>query len=514
MRNLTISKTIPLLLFLSFFLCGCSIHGLTNSNVGSSSLEVGEKPKTIRDINTSNGDFSMPSIGESHLLVIPVMLTDFASNATEANRKNIEKAFSGSSDETSWESVASFYEKSSYGKFHLSVTVSNWFDCGYSSSEIASFTDKSSSLFDPTWRIAQESMEWYKSTYQTNGQELDADKDGLIDGLFLVYSAPNYKKKPSLNHDVYWAYTYSLYDSKERNIKSPTPYRYSWASYDFVYAGYGSSGVDAHTYIHEAGHLLGLGDYYVSKTDDSIKANYSPVGGVDMMDANIIDHNSFSKLALGWIEPTVCLSSGAFSLKPYESSGDCLLIPTDSGWNGTPFDEYMLLEFYTPDGLNEKDSLSAYPGNFHKVKGFSTKGIRIFHVDARMTAISISASAHYVNSVSQSSNISTFLAHNNSSAYNLLNPEYRLIQLMDKAGKRNFDMDNDRKSSNASVSSMAYADSSCLFTEGDSFSLLDYKDSFPNYRYHSKIEMNNHSTFSKKVTITSLDQENATISVS
>lgn len=514
MRNKNASRNIPLLVFLSLFLCGCSIHGLTSSSEWSPDLEEGKKPATIREINTSNGDFTMPSIGEAHLLVIPVMLTDFANNATEENQKNLEKAFFGDSDETGWESVASFYEKSSYGKLHITGIVSDWFDCGYSSNEVASLTDKSSSLFDPTWRIAEESVKWYKETYKTDCQEFDADKDGLIDGLFLVYSAPNYKKKPSLNHNVFWAYTYSLYDSKDIHVERPIPYRYSWASYDFAYAGYGENSVDAHTYIHEIGHILGLGDYYVSKTDISNRANYSPMGGIDMMDANIIDHNSFSKMSLGWVEPAVCFTTGTFSLKPYETSGDCLIIPTDSGWNGTPFDEYMLLEFYTPEGLNEKDSRSTYSGNSHKIKGFSASGIRIFHVDARMAALSFSSQIHYVNRVNQSSNVSTFLAHSNSSAYNLMNPEFRLIQLMDKAGKRNFDMDHDRKDSNPSIFSLAYADNSCLFDYGDSFSFSAFKDSFPNYRYHAKEEMNNHSPFSKTITISSLNSESATITIS
>ncbi len=504
---------ITLLPFFVALLCGCSLHQIVSSSSEESSSIEGEKsvPVTIRDVGLASGDHYLPSIGEAKLLVIPVTLTDFAFNATEENRESIEKAFFGSSEETSWESVSSFYEKSSYGKSHLSGEVSSWFPCGYSSSEVASFTDDSSPDFDPTWKIAKEAVEWYKKTYETDCKDLDSDDDGFIDGLCLIYSAPNYKKKSTLSKSLYWGFTYSLYDTDEGDIESPLPYRYMWASYDFAYAGYGNDGVDAHTYIHETGHLYGLTDYYVSSVNKNTERNYSPMGGVDMMDCNIIDHNVFSKMLLGWCSPQIAHSSGSFSLKPYEEGGDCLLVPTDKGWNSAIFDEYMLIEFYTPTGLNEKDSDSPYPGNARRVQGYSKPGIRIYHVDARLAALANSTNPFYTDYIYQNSNVSTYLAHNNSSGYNIIDPEYRLIQLMDCTEKRNFDMDYNRKDSSSKFALKAYADDSSLFYEGDAFSFSAYKTSFPNVRYRNKASMNNGYTFSKTIEIASLSNDFASI---
>ncbi len=445
--------------------------------------------------------------------MIPVTLSDYASNATEENKSNIEKTFFGSDRETGWESVASFYEKSSYGKSHLSGTVSSWFPCGYSSSEVASFADKSSPNFDPTWKIAEEAVDWYKETYETDCKDFDYDGDGFIDGLCLIYSAPDYKKQTSLDKSLYWAFTYSLYDTDEGNALSPVPFRYMWASYDFMYAGYGTEKVDAHTYIHETGHLYGLGDYYVSSVNKDIEKNYSPLGGVDMMDCNIIDHNVFSKMLLGWSTPQVARSGGSFSLKPYEENGDCLIVPTDRGWDSTIFDEYMLIEFYTPTYLNESDSVSPYPGNARRVKGFGEPGIRIYHIDARLAAISNDSNPFYTDYIYQSSNIATYLAHNNSSGYNILNPEYRLIQLMDHTEKRNFDMDYNRKDSSSKLALKAYADDTSLFYEGDSFSFSSYKLSFAEYRYNGKATMNNGYVFSKKIEVPYLSDNFASIAI-
>ncbi len=515
MRGKGLYKKIMLFPLFVFLLSSCSLHWITDSTSESSSSIEGEKsfPATIRDIGLSSGDHYLPSIGEAKLLVIPVTLTDYASNATEENRNNLEKAFFGSSEETGWESVASFYEKSSYGKSHLSGSVSSWFPCGYSTSEIASLGDKSSPDFDPTWKIAEEAVDWYKDTYKTDCRDFDYDGDGFIDGLCLIYSAPDYKKNASLDKSLYWAFTYSLYETDEGDSSSPLPFRYMWASFDFLYAGYGSGSVDAHTYIHETGHLYGLSDYYVSSVKESTPKNYSPLGGVDMMDCNIIDHNAFSKMMLGWITPQVAHSGGSFSLNPYENGGDCLIIPTDKGWNNTIFDEYMLVEFYTPTFLNEKDSLSAYPGNARRVKGFGKAGIRIYHIDARLAALSSSSSPFYTDYVYNSSNVSTYLAHNSSSGYNILDPEYRLIQLMDCTEKRNFDMDYNRKDASSKLALKAYADDTSLFYQGDSFSFSSYKESFPNYRYRAQAKMNNGYEFSRSIEIASLSDDFASITI-
>ena len=95
-----------------------------------------------------------------------------------------------------------------------------------------------------------------------------------------------------------------------------------------------------------------------------------------MMDFNIIDHNAYSKYALGWIKPYVVTGATTITLKPSATSGQAILLPTSTnGWNGSAFDEYMLLEFYTPTLLNKKDSDSAYPDN--EQRGFTVNGIRM-----------------------------------------------------------------------------------------------------------------------------------------
>ena len=102
-----------------------------------------------------------------------------------------------------------------------------------------------------------------------------------------------------------------------------------------------------------------------------------------MMDATYGDHGPISKILLGWITPLVVTGSATVDLTPYAEAGETLLLIDE--WNGTIFDEYLLLIFYTPEGLNEKDALY----------WFTTPGIVIYHVDARIGNGYLEDSAYY-----------------------------------------------------------------------------------------------------------------------
>ncbi len=137
--------------------------------------------------------------------------------------------------------------------------------------------------------------------------------------------------------------------------------------------------VDAHTYIHEFGHMLGLSDYY-DPSSDSESPISSPLGRMDMMDCSLGEHNAFSKMALGWTRPYVPSGETTIRLRPYSGNGDCILLPL-TDYNGTPFDEYLLLEYYTPSYLNRADAkLRSDPA----MSLMKESGLRAYHVDGRL----------------------------------------------------------------------------------------------------------------------------------
>lgn len=477
---------------------------------------------TIEDVKNTTYELPLPSSGTQRILVIPVKFTDYPGVATDKTRNDIYKTFFGSPSETGWESLASYYHKSSFKQLTIEGVVSEWYNCGLSTSELTALKNSShDSQYDASWDVLEGAISWYKSTYNTKGIEFDNNHDGFIDGVWLVYGAPNYSNQTRLDPDLFWAYTYFdssvfeniRYQSDLDKLKqNPVGYHYCWASYDHMYEGYGSNKVDAHTYIHETGHLMGLPDYYVAGSADDYTTNYGPMGWVDMMDANVIDHNAFSKMNFGWLNPYVLQGPGTVTLHPSASTGECLIIPTSNGWKNTVFDEYMLLEFYTPTELNASDSQSAY---INGIRGFTTPGIRIYHVDARMVDLDASFDpTRYVTTFNGDTQ-RVDLANSNSSAYNFVkgsvgNHEHRLIQMMDCTQKRNFDVAYDLERGKKVP---CVADNSSLFTQGKSFDFATYRSCFPRAYFHDSDQMNNGGTFDYRVTVTSITSSAATLTI-
>ena len=555
MKKNTLLKIVgfPLFGLLLAGLSGCSITiwGLTKTNTSNSGLVSTSKDGstygatslsytasgtnykaqatsfTQSDVELNSTGYMMPSTGKVNVLVIPVIVDDFSTNATEGVRNDISKAFFGDPSDTSWESLASYYYKSSYGQLLLNGVVAPWYESGYTSKELSALTyggtnSSIKSSYEPTWTILEDAVAWYEKNYSTDLSEFDSNSDGVIDAVWMVYSAPDYGNDNSLDSTDFWAYTYSdldpYYDAIENGgkVSSRIPFRYSWASYDFLYEGYGTSGVDAHTYIHETGHLMGLDDYYVSSTATNYTTNYGPMGRIDMMDFNVIDHDAYSKFALGWIKPYVVSGATTITLEPSATTGQAILIPTSGGKPTSAFDEYMLLEYYTPTQLNQSDSAKAYSNG---AQGFTENGVRIYHVDARLAEMSSSGFSKYWDSSSNPATTSmastsyVMMAHSNSSSYNAnvgTNVAFRLIQEMDATQKRNFDTQYDLYTSSKTgkeYKAPCAADNSSLFQEGDVFSFANYSASFP------LSTMNNGKRFDYQVSFSSLSDSSITVTI-
>ena len=430
------------------------------------------------DVSRAGEMDSVPAIGDVNLLVIPVIIDGYRSAATSKTRSDIQKVMFGETNDTSWESVASFYQKSSYGKLNLSGSVTNWFDSGYSSSDMISLENRN---IDSVSILMEDAIEWVRNTQpQIDLKDYDNDSDGHIDAVWMIYSAPS-----DLN-DVFWAYVYWNYrNQNNKNTANPTPFAYAWASFDFMYEGYGTSGIDGHTFIHETGHLLGLDDYY------DYDGKTSPMGVIDMMDNNIIDHNGFSKFALGWTNPYIVTGDADIEIYPASLNGDAILLAAD--WNGNPFDEYILLELYTPDGLNERDSNSAYPGN--NSRGFTIPGIRMYHVDARLYDTQENT---YVDSL----NSNAYIGASNSESWSFLDTnkgKFKLLSLVDA-----------NKNARYLSSPYAIANNNTLFTQGKVFAFQDYKSAFP---LGNSLKMNDATTFPFSIEFSQVNSDIAKIKI-
>ncbi len=324
----------------------------------------------------------MPSSGTVNMIVIPVVFKDATSEYqyTQKELDVIQKGYFGEASDTGWESLASYYEKSSYGKLHISGEVTDVYTCEYTSSELQENFSKNIFAVNDVMKAA---VEWAFNNNPTwDRLSFDNDADGFLDGIELIYKTDKtYDSQDGAG--VWWNFT--TYDSdSEPNYLTPTPRRYFWSNIDKLQTGYYKTNIDTHTLVHETGHLLGLDDYY-----DSTYSMY-PTGGADMMELNIGDHDAYSKFLLGWVNPLVVdgkLDDFEITLNDFESSGDCILIrnTTTDPWNGTPYDEYLIMSYYTPTGLNEQDSKGYKEWDNSGTGGtYTYSGLQVFHVDERL----------------------------------------------------------------------------------------------------------------------------------
>lgn len=356
-----------------------SYDGPTLSSL-ENELEPTKLKYSIEDITKHNA-FNTPSInshGDINVLVVPTWLKDSATQVSTTDKdkikKDIETAYFGTSEDTGWESVSTYYKKASYGRVNMTGKVTDWFTPDTNARTI------SESGVDI---LVKKAANWYKEN-NNDIKQYDKNGDGYIDCLCLIYAFPNSYN----NNDALWAYTYWLQESSLRNTSNPGPNTYFWASYDFMYSSGGGDNshceIDTHTYIHEMGHVFGLDDYY----DYAASSSYtnSPAGGFSMQDCNVGDHDPLSKMMLGWTNVYAPTESCTINIHNFEESGDVIVLSSD--FTGSPFDEYLIIELYTPNGLNEFDTKYRWGGNYSGYpKGINKFGIRIWHADARLLYI-------------------------------------------------------------------------------------------------------------------------------
>lgn len=364
----------------------------------------------------TDGAIGLPSTGDVHALVIPVQFVGDKITDTQLNYLNL--AFNGSSSDTGWESVHSYYQKASYGKLNLMYDIQSVYLAQHNSAYYASYSQKyvqDGETYTRTGEevILTEALAYYEplidlSDYDTNG-------DGVIDAVYLIYSAPvDYDEA-----DFYWAYVTWYYG--ENTYDNLDAYYYLFAGFDFMdestardpgsgYSRIPGLKINASSYIHETGHLFGLDDYYDYYTD---KGCNEGLGGADMMDYTVGDQNVYSKTMLGWLEPTVVNETATVTIESSQANASAILIPLN--FNNSYFCEYLLIDLYSAQGLNE---LHASTSDTILYDG-APFGVRIYHVSS-------SINKPYDNE------FGSFTDYNNSTT------EFALLKLVEADGEKKF----------------------------------------------------------------------------
>lgn len=436
---------------------------ITSSETTTTVTPIGQPyiPENYSLLQDELDYIGIPSTGDVKVLVFAVDFSDSPANNPTSILADLELAFNGNSSELVFESLNSYYLESSFQKLNITADIFGF----YRASETSSYYENENDRLYETDPITGESV-YNDTTYVESDlifelltyyddiidySEYDSNQDGFIDGIYIVYNHPVSFNSGS---DLWWAYQY--YYMYQDTFDGVSPDYYVWSGVDFLYEG--TDPVNARTLIHETGHMLGLEDYYDYYPDDL----YNSGGlGTYMMDYAIGDHDPFSKILLGWITPKVIESSMTVEILPHLENGDVLLVIDQ--WNNTIFDEYFLITYYTPTGLNYLDQDYM----------FTTPGIVIFHISAVID-----------NGYNQDSYYYSIFNNNNTDSLN------KLIKIVEA------DMGGD-------IDIYQIVENSDLFLIGDKFGLDIYDD----YRWYDNTPTN------LFINIIAIEQDKATIEI-
>ena len=442
-----------------------------------------------------------PLKGNPKLLVVPIWFSDsdtfISMSYREMVRDDIRKAFFGTNEETGWRSLKTFFEEESQNTITISGTVADWYETGESYEAYGS----ESAGANKTAYLVNTAATYYFEHSSESRTDYDTNDDGYLDGVLLIYAAPDYDNLDSNSLGNLWAYTSWL--QTYPSVGNPTANVFFWGSYDFMY----SAGVDAyarteismfgrgdtrhckidpHCYIHEMGHVFGLPDYY------DYSGIHSPAAGFSMQDMNVGGHDPYSLLAFGWAQPYIPTETSTIIINDFQSSHDVILLVNHEV--DSPFDEYLLLEFYSPTGLNKFDS--DYHYNDRYPRGPKNVGIRLWHVDARLTywtgytftKMLITDPTHG-NVYHATSNTTPTEWNKNSFAVEDY-ADFNTLQLIRREGQS------------------PYLTKSALFNYGSSFSIDNFSDQFVN-----GAKMNSNKKLNWTFTVDAMDETSAAITV-
>ena len=449
------------------------------------------RKKDISPIHTDKGDYSLMkeflkdnkdnrnhvianSVGEDKLLVLPVRFLD-SDNSISLEEKTtaIKNAFFGESKTTKKESVASFYNKSSYGKLKISGEVAPWYELNFHSYEWKNKAGNDQTA--ASRKIALQALNELKNNPDFPLSNFDNDKDNYLDMVYVIYDYPySSGNKDNTNEELFWAYTDFIRESENPSGSDIFINAYCWSSLYFAYDKKGK--VDSSTYIHEVGHLLGLADYYNTNLKE-LGYYYQPTGFFDLMDSNQGDHTALSKYLLNWTTPKIIKKgiNTTLKLKNFSKYGDYLLLPFDD-YQDNPYNEYLLLEYFTGNGLNQTNGLTYQDIDIDGNKiifNFPTyHGLKVYHVNAKLgyftKKTTIGSSSNFICLVGEEkghdlTNAVIDFAYDNTIKTSEVDKKPVLYHLLESSGNNTFKNGN-------------LADNNTLFRFNDTFGVDTYLD--------------------------------------
>lgn len=416
--------------------------------------------------------YVLPKEGNIHMLVIPIWFTNstnfFKVSQQEEILTDLEYVYNGNRTKEEYYSVKQYYEIESRGKLTLDITISDFFESNTSSK---AYGDTLEADIKRTHTLADDAINWYFSNNTNESiSDYDANNDGLVDALSLVYAANYYGSIGDQNGtDAFQFKNTSGDDHKYNNgsfspiggiygfRKSSTTVGKDVADLSMYYPNYffASGGK---TIIHETGHMFGMEDLY---EDNHALTKYYPAGRFSMQSSNYGTHDPYQNNLVGWSKPQIYSASDyevgdkiTIKIDDFATSGNNIILTREHNEDNSLFDEYMILELLAPTGLNY------YEANNSTTVGFKDAGIRLWHINSILE--DMSASGKETTTIANDKWVNLKYSNNDQSS------KYDLAHWIRNNKEEPFDTVSTVKNSYG------------LFKEGDKFDMESYSSQFVN----------------------------------
>lgn len=464
---------------------GCTLDLTVGDSEIRMPLEIVERYHGAETMNDLVPYAYPEALGEMNTLVVPIIWADqadMASNETlELYRKRLGRIVDTNGKVTDYSetddegfSLSEYFDKASYGKLGITSFMTDW----YFSDD--NFVDMQYNMAEAD--AANDLLEWVKATYPNlDWSKYDQDANGYVDSMIILSAGVGSDDGFNiLSYGGAYNQMTTYYGDYAGTPESPLANVFSVMGYHLMKD-------DATTLIHEFSHGLGLIDYY-----DVMYSGIDAVGKFDMQSGSYGDWNAYSKLTMGWMEPQIVrdMESGQsveFTIGSSALTDDMIIIPAAGKEYEGPFSEYIMLDLFTDDGVNEYDTEK----DMFELKDVA--GVRISHVNAQMekrtntivSTINPGNAAEYTIGTIHTANNYT---GNVTGKYN--------VEVMQNGGKNTF----------TNMSQLdPVLDKDDLFYAGDTFTAEDYSE----FLYEGR--MDDASDFGYIIEIISIDTDTSGI---
>ena len=487
------SLCILLSVFLLFCLCGCSTkeentvepvdHGGDNEVIENGTEEYIESyPRT--KLNFFYNDLYAGTIypkGKTRLLIVPVEI-DGGDPMDEAFFQRLEEMLKGPLDSSFFLNIKDYYRNASYGQFDLEYDIMPVYRLNLTMDEWVNGEQTFKYLIHE-----REAIVYALDHYVSDPSVYDSDGDGYLEGIVCITNEPFSVENAS-----------SCVILTEEYVDMYPDYAKVRFFVDTMVRCFDTSSEDYRNNVlaHELAHYFGIDDYYDYRGISEFLTKF------DLQSGTFGDWNPFSKMAVGWIDPYVItpdVEKVTIKLRNSAEYPDVILIPCGE-WNGTPFDEYLLVDVFAGRGNNELPFSFFYQRDHENDASEDEGGVRVLHVDARLmrrtyhTAESLgwfddfSGSGRYTKNDVCTAYANTTVSRETMNDAPDLNPDYRLLALI--------------PASRDEVEPGYTFYSSYLFHTGDVFMPEKYSAFFPNYPLSNK-----YGDIGYRFTVDSFDNE-------